>query len=155
ATPLASLEPGLVAAANDAIHSTIEESIDQMRVSGAQLPVVLVGGGHILVSRPLRGASQVVRPEHAAVANAVGAAITKVSGRVNRIFDFRKNGREESLAQARKEAFDAAYANGASPESVELIDLVELPMPYIDTGSVQVKARAVGDLQITHGEGDS
>ncbi|MEM9286976.1 MAG: hydantoinase/oxoprolinase family protein [Pseudomonadota bacterium] len=150
---LGSVNPEHVAAANDGIHSKIEDSIDQMRVSGTHMPVVLVGGGHILVSRELRGASQVVRPEHADVANAIGAAITKVSGRVNRIFDFQKNGREKSLKQARQEAFDAALANGAVPESVELVDLIELPMQYIDTGSAQVKARAVGDLELTHLEG--
>jgi hypothetical protein len=37
--------------------------------------VVVVGGGAPLVGGHLRGASSVVRPPHADVANAVGAAI--------------------------------------------------------------------------------
>ena len=151
---LDALTPELINSANDLIHSMIEENIDEMRVSGAQIPVVLVGGGHILVSKDIRGASELLRPKHAEVANAIGAAITKVSGRVNRIFDFRKDGREASLQQARKEAHDAAIANGAVAKSIEIVDLMEFPMPYIDTGAVQVKIRAVGDLHLAAEDGE-
>lgn len=43
------------------------------------LPVVVVGGGAPLCGDSLAGASTVLRPHHAAVANAVGAAICQVS----------------------------------------------------------------------------
>ena len=42
------------------------------------LPVILVGGGSILVSRDLSSASEVLRPEHASVANAIGAITSNV-----------------------------------------------------------------------------
>lgn len=132
----------------DLIHRTVEDSIDQMRTSSRLVPLILVGGGSVLVSRDIGGVSATVRPKHAEVANAIGAAIAMVSGRVNKIYDFKKNGREGALELARGEAIDAAVASGARRETVEVVELIEMPMPYIDTGSVQVKARAVGDLVI-------
>ena len=85
---VASLDQALVAATLDRIHSRIEDAIDQMKTSSLPVPVILVGGGHILLSRALRGTSEVHRPRYAEVANAVGAAISMVSGRVDRMFDF-------------------------------------------------------------------
>jgi N-methylhydantoinase A/oxoprolinase/acetone carboxylase beta subunit len=142
-----SLGSDLVSATLDRIHSQIEDSIDQMKTSSRPVPVILVGGGSILLSRPLRGTSQVHRPPNAEVANAVGAAISMVSGRVDRLFDFAQ-GRDAALAQARQEARTAAIAAGAVPESVEIVELVELPMTHMKSTSVQVKVRAVGRLDV-------
>jgi len=147
-------DPQRVAQINDdtvsrvigAIHEKLEDAIDRMKTNSKPVPVILVGGGHVLVSRDLRGASQIHRPKHAEVANAVGAAISLVSGRVDSIYDFAALGREGALAQARKEACDAALAAGAEPSSVEVVDVVELPMTHMKTGAVQVKVRAVGRL---------
>lgn len=43
------------------------------------VPVIVVGGGAALCGDSLAGASAVIRPEHADVANAVGAAMPQVS----------------------------------------------------------------------------
>jgi N-methylhydantoinase A/oxoprolinase/acetone carboxylase beta subunit len=135
----------LVQTVLDRIHRQIEDAIDQMKTSSRPVPVILVGGGHILLSRPLRGTSQVHRPKYADVANAVGAAISMVSGRVDRLFDF-ACGRERALEQAKEEARAAALAAGADPGSVEIVELIELPMTHMRTTAVQVKVRAVGRL---------
>jgi len=140
-----SLPDAMVRAVLDRIHSQIEDSIDQMKTSSKPVPVILVGGGHILLSRSLRGTSEVHRPKHADVANAVGAAISMVSGRVDRLFDFAV-GREKALEQAKEEALAAALAAGAEPGSVEIVELTELPMTHMRTTAVQVKVRAVGRL---------
>jgi N-methylhydantoinase A/oxoprolinase/acetone carboxylase beta subunit len=136
-----------VEATLDRIHVQIEDAIDQMKTSSQPVPVILVGGGHILLSRPLRGTSKVHRPRHADVANAVGAAISMVSGRVDRMFDFAA-GREPALAQAKDEARKAALDAGAEPESIEIVELTELPMTHMRTSAVQVKVRAVGRLRV-------
>lgn len=130
----------------EAIHRVIEEAIDQVKINSKPMPVILVGGGHVLVSRELRGVSRVHRPKHAEVANAVGAAIALVSGRVDKMYDFAALGRDGALAQAKKDACEAALAAGAAAGSVEVVDIVELPMTHMRTGSVQVKVRAVGKL---------
>jgi N-methylhydantoinase A/oxoprolinase/acetone carboxylase beta subunit len=147
ASRVSSLDDSLVNAVLDRIHAVIEDAIDQMKTSSLPVPVILVGGGHILLSRSLRGTSKVHRPEHADVANAVGAAISMVSGRVDRLFDFAV-GREKALEQAKEEARSAALAAGAEPESIEIVELTELPMTHMKTSAVQVKVRAVGRLRV-------
>jgi N-methylhydantoinase A/oxoprolinase/acetone carboxylase beta subunit len=141
----------VVKAVLDRIHAQIEDATDQMKTNSKPVPVILVGGGHILVSRPLRGVLEIHRPKHAEVANAVGAAIALVSGRVDKIYDFAALGRESALAQAKTEARSAAIAGGAAPDSIEVVDIVELPMTYMKAGAVRVKVRAVGQLAMAEG----
>jgi N-methylhydantoinase A/oxoprolinase/acetone carboxylase beta subunit len=143
---VADLAEADVGAMLDDIHAQVEDAIDQVKVNAAPLPLIVVGGGSVLLSRALRGTSDVIRPRHAEVANAVGAAIAMVSGRVNRLFDVGRLGREAALAEARQEAIAAAIAAGAEPEQVEVIDLQELPMTHMRMGAVQIRARAVGPL---------
>lgn len=146
AAKVAHLPDATVEAVLDDLHLQIEDAIDQIKTSSHPLPMILVGGGAILVSRHLKGTSQVLRPEHAEVANAVGAAIALVSGRVDKLYDVGTLGREAALDLARKEAADAAVAAGAKADEVEIVEIVELPMTHMQTGSVQIKVRAVGPL---------
>lgn len=128
------------------LHRRIEAGIDQIKVSSAPLPLILVGGGNILVGRDLKGVSEILRPEHAGVANAVGAAIALVSGRVDKLYDTGSLGRDAALAQARDEAIAAAVAAGAAAEDVTIVEVTELPMTHMRAGSTQIRVRAVGPL---------
>jgi hypothetical protein len=130
----------------DVMQTRIERAIDEVKTNSKPVPAVLVGGGSILVPGQLRGVSTLLRPRYADAANAVGAAIALVSGRVDRIYDFHVLGREVALARAKEEAIAAAIAAGARAQSVEVIEVIELPMTHMPTGAVQVKVRAVGDL---------
>jgi N-methylhydantoinase A/oxoprolinase/acetone carboxylase beta subunit len=143
---VAHLDSAQVEAVLDDIHAQVEDAIDQVKVNAEPLPLIVVGGGNVLLSRRLRGTSETVRPRCAEVANAVGAAIAMVSGRVNRLFDVKRLGREAALDQAKREAIAAAIAAGADSESVEIVDLHELPMTHVQTGAVQIRVRAVGPL---------
>jgi len=126
----------------------VEESIDRIKTSSAPVPAVLVGGGSILLQDTLRGTSHVVHPEYAAVANAVGAAIATVSGRVDKMYEIGRTGRDAAVAQAGAEAIQAAIAAGADPSTVEIVELIELPMTHIRADATHIKARAVGDLML-------
>jgi N-methylhydantoinase A/oxoprolinase/acetone carboxylase beta subunit len=128
------------------IQVQIEDAIDQMKVSAAPLPLLLVGGGNIIVSRPLKGASQMLRPPHAEVANAVGAAIAMISGRVDKLYDVPKLGRDVALQMAKDEAKAAAIKAGAHPDHVEIVEVIELPMTHMRAGASQIKVRAVGPV---------
>jgi hypothetical protein len=143
---VAHLPDSLVAAALDKIHARIEEAIDQVKTSARAMPLILVGGGHILVSRELRGTSAVLRPRYAEVANAVGAAIALVSGRVERMYDIATAGRSGALEAAKREAIAAAVQAGAQEDAVEIIDVSEMPMTHMKSGSVQIRVRAAGPL---------
>lgn len=128
------------------IHTFVEDAVDQMRTSSEAIPVVLVGGGSLLISSSINGASELHQPENAGVANAVGAAIAQVSGRTDKLYDVATMGREAALAQAKQDASDLAVAAGAAPDTVNIIGIQELPMTHMQTGSVQIIVRAVGDL---------
>jgi N-methylhydantoinase A/oxoprolinase/acetone carboxylase beta subunit len=143
---VAGLPEKLVKAALDGIHARIEDAIDQVKTSARAMPLILVGGGHILVSLPLRGASEVLRPRYAEVANAVGAAIALVSGRVERMYDMTTAGRDGALEAAKREAVAAAIQAGAQADAVEIIDVSEMPMTHMKSGSVQIRVRAAGPL---------
>jgi N-methylhydantoinase A/oxoprolinase/acetone carboxylase beta subunit len=125
---------------------TFEDAIDRVKTARDDVPVVLVGGGHVLVGPHLAGASTVVRPEHAAVANAVGAAIAQVGGEVDRIVNYEKPGRAEILQSIEKEVTARAIAAGADPSTVRLVEVEEVFLSYLPGNTAQVRAKAVGDL---------
>lgn len=56
----------------------VEEAVDKIKTSESDLPLVLVGGGSILIPDgvKLKGISQIIKPEHFGCANALGAAIS-------------------------------------------------------------------------------
>ncbi len=47
----------------DAIHSKLEEAVDRMKTSAAPVPLILVGGAAVLISRPIAGTSEIIVPE--------------------------------------------------------------------------------------------
>jgi len=62
-----------VEAYNAVIKSKLETVIDRMKTTTDDIPVLLVSGGAVLSPDKLVGASQVIKPEHSGVANAIGA----------------------------------------------------------------------------------
>ncbi|MDI3270602.1 MAG: hydantoinase/oxoprolinase family protein, partial [Bacillota bacterium] len=85
-----------------------EEAIDRIKTSAEAMPVIVVGGGSIILPDNLEGAKEVLRPPHFEVANAIGAAIAQVSGTIDRIFSMENRARQEVLDEARQLAFDNA-----------------------------------------------
>src|SRR5205085_10754953 len=100
-TPVAGLDRPLVERGMRLVEEEIAEAVDRMKTSAGDIPVVVVGGGSILLGKSLRGASEVVKPEHFAVANAIGAAIAQIGGEVDRVFSLEQVPREEALQRAR------------------------------------------------------
>lgn len=133
-------------AALDEIHTMIEVGIDRMKTSAEPVPLILVGGGSILVSRQIAGTTDTITPDHAPVANAIGAAIAQIGGEVDRVFSYETLGREAAIETASEEARQKAIEAGASPDSIEIVELDELPLTYMPGGAVRLRAKAVGDL---------
>jgi N-methylhydantoinase A/oxoprolinase/acetone carboxylase beta subunit len=151
---LAHLTDEIKSEALQAITTAIEQAIDKMRTNAQPVPVVLVGGGSILLPDSLDGASMVLRPEHFDVANAIGAAIAQVSGRVDRLFDMATRGRDAVLEEARQHAIDDAISAGADPATVEIVEMTELPMTHMQAGATRVRVRAVGVLSTRRADSD-
>lgn len=129
------------------VRRRLAEAIDQVKTSAADVPVVLVGGGSILVDGTLPGASTMVRPDHFAVANAIGAAIAQVSGEVDQVHALDGTTRSEVLARARADATARAVAAGADPATVELVDAEDVPLAYLPGSATRVRVKVVGDLR--------
>jgi N-methylhydantoinase A/oxoprolinase/acetone carboxylase beta subunit len=140
------LPASLVERALARIHEMVETSVDRMKTSADPIPVLLVGGGSVLVTRPIAGASEISKPANYAVANAIGAAIAQVGGEVDRVFMLEGSSRDRSLAAAREEAVERAVQAGARPETVQIVDVEEVPLTYLPSNSVRVRVKAVGDL---------
>ncbi len=146
ASLVANLPATLVSEANDRLHAIIEDGIDRLKTQAGPARLVLVGGGSILVGRPLEGVSDVIRPELASVANAIGAAIAQVGGEVDHIYRYEEIGRDAALADARSRATNAAVEAGADAATIAIIDQEELPLAYVPGGAVRVRVKAVGAL---------
>ncbi len=147
ASLVAHLESDFILKVEDKIHAMIESAIDRMKTNKDDMPVILVGGGSKVVSRDLRGASEVLIPDNFAVANAIGAAIAQVGGEVDRIYSYTELGREEALKSAKQDAFDSCVSAGANPESMKIVNIEELPLSYLPGGAVRVRVKVAGDLQ--------
>ena len=131
------------------IQKRVEEVADQIKVSSHPVPVVLVGGGSILVKNSFEGASDVLRPSNADVANAIGAAISQVGGQVEKVYSLTEMTREEALNLAKEEAISKAVDAGADPDSVEIMDIEEIPLAYLPSNALRVKVKSVGNLDIS------
>lgn len=146
ADQVADLPAGLITEAVTAIHRIIETGVDSMKTSAEPVPLILVGGGAILVANAIPGVSDVIVPDHAAVANAVGASIAQIGGEIDRVYSYGKLGREQALQQARDEATRQAVSAGARPDTIEIVDLEEVPLAYVPGEAVRIRAKAVGAL---------
>lgn len=130
-------------------RAIFEDGIDRMKTAAADVPVVLVGGGSILVPNELKGASRVIKPDHASVANAVGAAIAQVGAEVDRIVAYDNEDRDQALKEIEREASERAVAAGADASTIRLVDVEETYLSYIPGNTVQLRAKVVGDLAVS------
>lgn len=142
----AHLSPAMVSAAAQAISRMLADGVDRMKVAADEVPLILVGGGALLVKDPPKGVSRLLVPEHSGVANAIGAAIAQVSGEVDQLYEYSDQGREACLASARALANQRAISAGADRASLALVEIEELPLGYLPGNRVRVRAKVVGDL---------
>ncbi|MFZ0169255.1 MAG: hydantoinase/oxoprolinase family protein, partial [Candidatus Dormiibacterota bacterium] len=124
----------------------LADAIDRVKTARADCLLIAVGGGSVLLPESLPGVSEIHRPEHFDVANAIGATIAKVSGQVDRIAQIGPGGREEALRKASEEAREQAILAGADPGKVEVVEIEEIPMAYMTNPALRVRIKAVGDL---------
>ena len=139
------LDPGIVRDALAYVAEGIGEVLDLMKTGPEPVPVVMVGGGSVIVDH-VPGASQLTRPSHFPVANAVGAAIAEIGGQVDRIVSLDETPREEALRMVSEEAMERAIAAGARRETVTIVDIDEIPLAYLPSNAVRLKVKAVGEL---------
>ncbi len=71
-----------------------------MKTDRKEVPVILVGGGSIILPKEMNGVSEVIVPENYDAANAIGAALGEVSGEVNSVYSLENQTQEEAVSLA-------------------------------------------------------
>ncbi|KAL2211141.1 hydantoinase/oxoprolinase [Sarocladium strictum] len=147
-TKLGALEPGFVQEAKMAMGVLLEGAIDMIKTSADPLPVILVGGGAVLASDDISGASKIIRPPFHDVANAIGAAISRVSGTVDIVQNTSAQTEAEAVDRAKTMAVERALAAGAVEGSIRIAEIDCIPLQYV-ANQVRTIVKAVGDVDLT------
>ena len=130
----------------DAIRVLAEDAIDAMKLSSDDSDVILVGGGSVILPDELAGAAKTIKPEHFGCANAIGSAISKVSGTLETLINYDEIPRDQALADAKNAAIEMAVEAGAKRDTVEIIDVEDVPLQYYPGNTNRVKVKAAGEL---------
>lgn len=148
AASVGQLETALVDDAVDRMQDMLATAVEQMKTSADPVPVVVVGGGGVLVRDGLAGASETIRPDHFSVASAIGAAIAQVGAETDRVYSMAAMTRDEAMAEARNVTAQRAVEAGAEPSTVEITDVDEIPLTYLPSNAIRIRVKAVGDLAL-------
>ncbi|KAK6387588.1 hypothetical protein LTS17_000857 [Exophiala oligosperma] len=132
------------------IKSLLEEAIDTVKTSPEPLPVFLVGGGSILAPETLSGASSLTIPPYHDVANAVGAACSKVGAQLDEIEDTSRQSHDQVVQKAKGRALRKAVSLGAIEESVYIAEVEVMPIPYL-SNQTRIIVKAIGDVDLDSG----
>lgn len=145
ASKVESISSEVVTKAQDRIKALLEAAIDVIKTAPDPLPVILVGGGSVLAPDTLSGASQVIIPQFHDVANAIGAAVSRVGGTV----DIVQNTLHQTVAQATQAAKDLAVKRamnaGAVADTISIAEVESIPLQYV-ANQVRTIVKAVGEL---------
>ncbi|MCG1008434.1 hydantoinase/oxoprolinase family protein [Salinicoccus sp. ID82-1] len=141
------LDTALVDRIYDEIINMIEVAIERMKTSDKEVPVVLVGGGSTLIEGDIEGASEVINPENSGVANAIGSAISDISGEVEKIYKIDPSRRNEILDEIKQFAIDEAVNAGADKDRTEIISFEDIPLAYLPGNATRIKVKAAGPLK--------
>ncbi|KAM0185105.1 hypothetical protein ACHAPI_012300 [Fusarium lateritium] len=132
--------------AQQEIRRKLERSIDDMKVSDQDVVLLLVGGGSIILIDEFRNVKACIRFPFFNVANAVGAAIAKVSGEVDQVETAGSRSKEEIIEEIKTKAIEAACLHGATRDTVKVAEVDCVPIQYTTQAAYRVIVRACGEL---------
>lgn len=147
---LGKLDAKVVKTGQQTILDMLDQNIEKMKPGGKQMPVILVGGGSVLVSGQLKAASKIYTPENAGVANAIGAAIAQIGGESERLVSYRELPRDEAIKQVTAVAINRAVKAGADASSLRTVDIEETVIPYMSEDTTRLRIKVIGDIGPTH-----
>ncbi len=146
ASKVAELDERVVSTAKARMSEMLNLGIEKMKPSSDPLPVILVGGGAILVTEKLDTASEMLRPEHAGVANAIGAAIAQIGGETERLVSYDKTAREDAIKSVTADATRLAVTAGADSSTIRVADLEETSISYMAGNTTRLRVKVVGEI---------
>lgn len=127
------------------IKKEFERVCDLMKTSPESIPLILVGGGSIICSPQLDGISTIIWPPHHDVANAVGAAMARISATVDIVQSTSNQTAAQAMQKAVQLSIDRAVSAGARAETISITEQDSLPLQYIDN-QIRTIVKAVGDF---------
>lgn len=147
---LADVTPQMVKNAQTVMRQKIEDLVDRTKIQKGDVDVLIVGGGASIIrtDEPLLGVRTVRKVDGGEVANAVGAAISRVSAVIDTVADTSHQSVKEAQEKVVKLAIEKAEGNGAKPGTVQVAEVTILPIQYVDA-KARILVRAVGELDIT------
>ncbi len=149
---VSNLSKELIDATLKCIRKKVLDGVDRMRTSGNAIPLVIVGGGALIVEHQLEGISELKTVQNSGVANAIGATMARVGGEIDKVYSFEALGREKAIEAATEEAKQRALSAGADLDTTEVIDIEELPLAYMPGGAVRLRVKVAGDLKVARSD---
>lgn len=137
------------------LHKKLAAIIEETWLSTQQKPknLMLVGGGSYLFDRQkllhlLKDKiSNIIIPENAHVANALGAAQGEISGTHTQHFDFEKKDRQQAINEVYSAAVDKAIKKGADPKSIKIKFRHEDEIQYVPGKQTLVTVKVSGNVK--------
>lgn len=140
------LDRNLVEKAAAKIKEMIEENIDKIKTTAGDVPLIIVGGGSVLLPQDIKGCSKIFRPSHYEVANAIGVAIAQVGAEIDRIFSLDAMSRAEAIKAAEEMATEECIKAGAAKNTIEIVEKEDIPLAYLPGNATRIKVKAAGNL---------
>ncbi|CAD2071538.1 hydantoinase/oxoprolinase N-terminal domain-containing protein [Jeotgalicoccus meleagridis] len=141
---LSNLDTDLIKEAISKIERIVLDACDKIKTSPDPLPIILVGGGNIVVP-----ASEVLlKPENSGCANAIGAAIADASGEIDQLWSLDNKTRDEAIEEAKSVAMERAIEMGADSSDTKIVDIEAVPLSYLPGNVLRVQAKAAGSLKL-------
>lgn len=129
------------------MDAIVGNAVARARTSAEEMPVLVVGGGSVLLGETIDGL-RVIRLPHHDLANAVGVAIAQVSGEMSKIVTLDDAlTRDDAIARVTAEANAAAIADGADPDSLHVLAVSDVPLAYLPGNNLAIRVTVVGDLK--------
>ncbi|CDO93425.1 unnamed protein product [Kluyveromyces dobzhanskii CBS 2104] len=129
------------------IANKLERILDRIKTSPEPIPVIFVGGGSLLAPSKLEGTSKVIRPPFYQVANAIGAALGKISCTISEVKSL-SNFSEEKEAVIDKlveRATKDAISKGALASSINVVTILSDAVPYVEK-VYKFEVKVVGNI---------
>jgi N-methylhydantoinase A/oxoprolinase/acetone carboxylase beta subunit len=125
----------------------VENEARRLSPLAKNTPILLVGGGSANIPDYFFN-NQFIRPDNFSIANAYGAALSEIAGEIDCIIDCTDN-KEDQLNNLEEKAKQIAIKNGASSDSVKIIEKKILPLHYMPIPKQRVVITAAGRREAT------
>ncbi|KAK7227515.1 hypothetical protein V2G26_015518 [Clonostachys chloroleuca] len=144
---LSDISEDTIRKAGDTARRMLEELIDRTKLQKGPVDVLIVGGGSLIIdaSQSFSGVRAIRTVNGGEVANAVGAAISRVSAVVDTVVDTSNQTVKQAQGKVSALAIEKVVVQGAQEGTVEIAEVSILPIQYADS-KARIVTRAIGEL---------